>query len=151
MYVAQTDTVFGASVDFLIKQAPAEGLYTIMLGGDNNVVSETFYIGVNDAGYAGDAKMDRLATGGESTNADGTKNYGYTKTVSNKTDFNSVIIKSGDKYMGIAISTLTSGDGDTVMGIQINNVPESETIDGVWLSTRTITDNGDGQTVTATK
>lgn len=138
VYVNESDgSPFDASMEFLIKSSPLEGVYTIMLGGENSndKITETFRIGVGE--FAGDMPM-QLITGedGMLTNEDGSTDYGYTATVTGT--YKSVIVKYDGKYVAINIPTMTSGEGYAKMGIQIN-VPSGKTIEGVWLSQRQTT------------
>lgn len=141
VYMDEAETAFSSSVNFLIKENPAEGQYTIMLGGDGAIEYQTFYVGMNSA--AGDEPLE-AAVNEKVIGADGkeTYNVGYTGAVPLKT-YKSVIIKTqkGD-YMGFDVDmTSLEGSGTANVGIQINGV-ESVTGDNaianVWLSTRTI-------------
>jgi hypothetical protein len=46
--------------------------------------------------------------------------------------------------MGANIDIEISDEGSAVVGIQINGLPSTDYIKGIWLSPRTITDNSDG-------
>lgn len=145
VYLNQADTSFSGSVDFLIKSSPADGVYTIMFGGDDGVSSETFRIGMNEK--AGDVVMTAIE--GENgvaavTDDQGktTYNIGYTATAK-LGNYNSIIIKTADgTYMGCSLPTPNmEGDGATTLGIQINGVESTSDIETVWLSTRTVDDS----------
>lgn len=144
VYVNQANSAFDATTEFLIKNSDADmdGLYTVMLGGDNAVpVKEIFRIGMSED--AGDLRMTLIeGDTGFSTNADGSKNYGYKATAESGTAYQSVIVKCNGSYLGKSIPNMTN-DGE--VGIQINGVQSTDTIEGVWLSTRNIS----GGTVTA--
>lgn len=141
VYVNESDnSPFNASMEFFIKESPSEGIYTIMLGGENSndMITETFCIGVG--GFAGDIPMQLIAGEDGMLKNEGSTDYGYTATVTGA--YNSVIVKYDSKYVAINIPTMTSGEGSATMGIQIN-VPSGTTIEGVWLSTRRTTINED--------
>lgn len=108
VYVAQTDSVFGASVGFLIKSDPEENVYHVRLGGSEEHAQDlVFYIGMRDA--VGDVQMTPITKINDGdreppSSTDGIDvvvqedgktvyNIGYTAEIHTAYDFNSVIIK----------------------------------------------------------
>lgn len=143
VYVNQANSTFNAETEFLIKNSDADmdGLYTVMLGGGTVPVKETFCIGMSED--AGDLPMTLIpGASGYTENTDGSKNYGYSATAKAGTVYQSVIVKCNGVYRGKSIPNMTNG-GE--VGIQINEVKSTDSIEGVWLSTRSIS----GGTVTA--
>lgn len=163
VYVDQADSVFGASVGFLIKSDSEENVYHVRLGGsEEHAQNLVFYIGMRDA--VGDVQMTPITkindgAGEPPSSTDGIDvvvqedgktvyNIGYTAEIPTAYDFNSVIIKvqneSGkDIYMGYDLTkqTTMSGSGEAMLGIQINGVKSTKYIKGIWLSPRTIAES----------
>mgnify|MGYP006068073683 FL=1 len=98
--------------------------------------------------------MDPIQKGGINKNEDGTLNVGFTASVSAEIQYRSVILlKQGSNGMcmgyDIAFDSIISGEGNVLVGIQINNIPK-EIYDGgieVYLSTKSVEEYGTADTV----
>lgn len=140
VYVDQADNTFNAQTKFLLKSNAADGIYTVLLGG-NERKSDVFYIGMSET--PGDTEM--TGVGVEPYVKDEKQLYkaGYKCDASGT--INSLIIKvtrdGKDVYMGCNLGTFISTKGDATIGIQINGLPREDYIKGVWVSPRTIAEN----------
>lgn len=91
-----------------------------------------------------ETKMDPIQEGGINKNEDGTLNVGFTASVSAEIQYRSVILKQGSNGMcmgyDIAFDSIISGEGNVLVGIQINNIPEEIYAGGieVYLSTKSV-------------
>lgn len=151
VFVDQSDSTFSSASGFLIKENPEEGLYKVILGSESGsaVVS---YFEIGTAIKTTDVAM----TGSDVvkyTDSEGNEVYkkGFLVTVK-ADDFTS--------YQGLKLvydqvigawslentpdfdntSTVTTGGADIVLGVQINNIPNKETADGllIYLSDDTV-------------
>lgn len=142
VYVDQADNTFNAQTKFLLKSNAADGIYTVLLGG-NERKSDVFYIGMSET--LGDTVMDFAGDDAYGQDESGNQLYnaGYTCTASGT--INSLIIKvtrdGKDVYMGCNLGTVISTEGEAKIGIQINGLPRRDYIKGVWVSPRTIVEN----------
>lgn len=97
--------------------------------------------------------MDPIQKGGINKNEDGTLKVGFTASVSAEIQYRSVILMQGSNGMcmryDIAFDSIISGEGNVLVGIQINNIPE-KIYDGgieVYLSTKSVEEYGTADTV----
>lgn len=125
VYINQEDTGFSSASKFFLSSEPEAGTYTLKLGGGNEAnIENKFYIGIDD--IYGDVTAGRIGDeGGIVKNEDGTYNIGYIADIPAGA-YRSILVKDGDRILGYSINTVTSGDGDIRMGIQINGVPEEK-------------------------
>ncbi|MGN1092839.1 MAG: hypothetical protein ACI4RS_04220 [Monoglobaceae bacterium] len=145
VYVNQAETAFTAATQFLIKkETPADGMYTILLGGDDGQnVTSTFYIGMNYD--SGDIKMVKRINP-EDQIENGVR---YACSVSGAKEFKTVIIKMGGEYYGFNAPNGWSVSGtSTSFGVEIksDNDDDVNQITDVWLSERVL--NKDTNTLT---
>ena len=141
VYINQDSSKFKASVDFLLKENPNYGKYTVRLGGENVTPTSTyFYVGV-DAPKQGDVAMKRLQN--EEQNADKSGyNIGYYTEVEadDVSKYNSLKVGFADHptYGGVDLDgdawdkTHYSGSGDLYIIFQLNDVPS------VWKDSVTV-------------
>ena len=136
IYMGQTDTGYAANSAFYLKQDAADGLYKIYIGKDGEErIERLFYIGLNK-----DAIDIEMTLDNTSSSSEGFVSKTYTAEVPANNSYKSVIMKINDKYMGMPIETVTSGEITVRLGVQITDIPSDVQIDGAWLSTRAITD-----------
>lgn len=132
VYVNQADSSFSASTDFLLKENPDYGKYTVKLGNASGETTSTyFYVGI-DAPKQGDVTMKRLQN--EEQNADKSGyNIGYYTEVEadDVSKYNSLKVGFADHptYGGVDLDgdawdkTHYSGSGDLYIIFQLNDVP----------------------------
>lgn len=153
VYIDQASgSCFGETAEFFLKESPDRGTYTVRYGTEDGYIeSKTFIVGVDPANA--ETKMDPIQEGGINKNEDGTLNVGFTASVSAEIQYRSVILKQGSNGMcmgyDIAFDSIISGEGNVLVGIQINNIPK-EIYDGgieVYLSTKSVEEYGTADTV----
>ena len=117
VYVNQESDVFSASMDFLLKNEPDPGEYTVLLGNaSGSTKTAKFVIG----SVKTQLKMDRLD---EEQSTDGTYKLAFTLT-DDISDYNVITVKVGDKMGGFYIDDVFGHvSGYVNLGLQINNVP----------------------------
>lgn len=142
VYVDQASTPFEAATNFCIKETADDGIYTIMMGGDNGqVVTDIFYIGMNNA--AGDVKMTRREVQDDEKTPE-TEHLRYLCRVSGNRKFKTVIMKIGEDNFAFPLegdgwSINTEEGSSVVFGIEIIGNDVSN-IKEVWLSERIFDD-----------
>ena len=130
VYMAQANTGFGAGTDFLLKQNPTDGVYTIRLGGGSNGQTATakFAIGVGVTGY--DTPLEAL-TEGEVASEDNTT-YSLSFVTPNTgvrlTNGAVILVKIDNTVMAYPIDNNIniSGDVTAILGVQIDDVPAED-------------------------
>ncbi len=144
VYINEADTTFQAATDFLINKTADDGLYTIILSGnEESLVKDTFYIGMNYD--SGDIKMVKRINP-EDQIENGVR---YACSVSGAKEFKTVIIKMGGEYYGFNAPNGWSVSGtSTSFGVEIksDNDDDVNQITDVWLSERVL--NKDTNTLT---
>lgn len=138
VYIGEAKNTYSALDKFLLKLDNgelADGEYTMRFNESEPV---KFYVGMSNG--TTDIQLTLIdGEGGSMSNSDGTKNIGYINEEATGT-FDSIIIKKGDRYYGMKMSTTFTGTG-TAVAVQINGVPENDSIQGVWLTSRDFTTN----------
>lgn len=152
VYIDEAADSFAAQTDFMIKNlASPEGLYTVKLKGETGtVVTDSFYIGMAEG--EGDVPM-ALAGSAAVTGADGKTTYSVGYTANSAGPIGSFIIKVSDEngntvYKGSNVGINISGESDVKVGIQINGLPGTDYVKGIWISPRVI-ENGTLQSAPA--
>ena len=130
VYANQADTSFDGSVDFLLKENPAYGKYTVQLGGENVDLAKTyFYVGVEPK--QGDVTMKRFQNE-ETLDKGKTYRIGYCAEVDTEyaKEYNSLKVGidgnaayGGFKLEGTWKETHFEGGGDIYLIFQLNDVP----------------------------
>lgn len=144
VYVGQEDEgFFGASAIFELKESPAVGFYTIMLGGDNQeATTRTFFIGTEE--YLEDNFADRIKLeeleGYAIESEDGTtvtKAYVSQSTIPLQ-QAKSIVVKYGTQSVCTEFGTVTSGSGDVMLAVKLVGIPKDTTDVQVWISSTEI-------------
>lgn len=148
VYIGQTDKdAYTAATEFALKANPAEGEYTILLGGAGTQKKATFYIGmeITDTDFELTYAGKDTVTAGESAKY----NIAYKGELVPLNKCKYVIIKTSSSseyngaYMGFELETQFTGEASADIGIQINGVANEADIESVWLSDRALTmENG---------
>ncbi len=147
VYVNQSSSGFNTSTAFMIKADPEAGLYKVILGGGASASVNYFNIGMTlkeadvdmDSGAAEDGYIESYTSNGsevykkgflKTVTADECNAYKSIKLVENQ-------VVGAWSLTGGESSTVTSGEGDVLMGVQIYNIPDGDTADNlkVYLST----------------
>ena len=142
VYVGQEDSGFsGAS--FALKENPAVGFYTIILGGDGEKSAKTFFIGSAanlEENFANKIELKALSA----IEAEDTQNQEVTKAyVSDNTvtldNIKSIVVKYGNKYACEEFGTVTSGGGDVKLAVKLEGIPAADKDNvNVWISSTEI-------------
>lgn len=129
---ARYGDALNAAAGFLMKANPVDGDYNLYLGfNDVGKTGKQAKIIPFTIGSVEDEPMNPL-TGDNSIsyNADGSFNMGFTTGESGikLADYNSLKIQFDNKVLGYPLNELgitnVEGDGNVLLGIQINNIPE---------------------------
>lgn len=141
VYVDQANSVFSGETSFLIKDSAEDGLYKVLFGG-GELKTDLFYIGMSNA--VGDIPMEYAGSMEYGKDSEGKPLYNMGYKANATGSINSLIIKvkkdDQDVYMGCNLGTFISTEGEAEVGIQINGLPSTDYVKGIWLSPRTISD-----------
>lgn len=127
VYVDQTATSFDGAMGFLLRQNPADDVYTIKFGGSGNFTTAQFAIGVGIKGYD-----TELEVKGAPVESNGKYSHGFV-IPEGGVDFSNggiILVKVDDSVMAYPTDNgLTfSGEGSAMFGVQIDEVEENQTI-----------------------
>ena len=127
VYVDQADTSFDGAMGFLLKNKPADDVYTIKFGGSGNFTTSKFAIGVGIQGY--DTELEAKGT---PVKSNGKYSHGFV-TPNGGVDFSNggiILVKVGDSVLAYPTDNdLTfSGKASVMFGVQIDEVEENQTI-----------------------
>ena len=144
VYIAQKNYGAFNSASFMIKENPAVGFYTIMLGGDGNAASKNvFFIGSatkiedNFADKIQLTELQNYEIESEDTSTV-TKAYVSAGTVT-LDNIKSIVVKYGDKYACEEFGTVTSGGGDVNLAVKLEGIPAANKDNvNVWISSTEI-------------
>ena len=126
VYANQADSGFDAAKEFLLKNNPEKGVYTIRLGSSAGTpVTSTFLVGVGIESY--DTQLIYKA---KKLDSNGTYSWGFTTPEAGVNLSNGIIlVKLGDKIMAYPTNYGISGNVNVVFGVQIDEVPEGENVE----------------------
>lgn len=125
VYVGQENNGFsGAS--FMIKENPAVGFYTIMMGGDGDVTKSTFFIG-STAGFKDQIKLTALPDYEVKDGNTVTKAYVSADSVT-LDNAKSVVVTyknefGNDTSVCEELGTVTSGGGNVRLAVKLEGIP----------------------------
>ena len=144
VYLGQAHSdFFGTSAIFALKENPAVGFYTIMLGGDSNAAEKsTFFIGTAknlEDNFANKIKLEELK-GYVVESEDGTtvtKAYVSQSAISLQ-QAKSIVVKYGTQSACTEFGTVTSGSGDVMLAVKLVGIPIDTTDVQVWISSTKI-------------
>lgn len=124
VYIGESKDGFGTAAEFLFKENPAYGFYTIMLGSsDGTTKSAKFFIGETTLFTSSITKSLESLDGYEVNNGDGTYKKAYVAKDVDLAAAKSVVIEYGGKTMCQDIST-SFGGGTANIAIELTDVPE---------------------------
>ena len=136
VYVNQTGSgTFEESVNFLLKENPADGDYTVLLGGSVSGTPVTFSFSIATEIVV--TETEAAASFIEESETAGNKNLAFGWEDVSADQVKTVILKLGEKYYGWEFPTTITG-GDINIGVRITDVPESQLTGGAkaYLSSR---------------
>lgn len=124
VYINQTESgTFGESVNFLLKEDPADGIYTVRLGGATSGTPVTLSFSI--ATEIDVTDTEAAASFIEESETAGKKDLAFGWEGVSADQANTVILKLGDKYYGWEFPTTLTG-GDVNIGVKITGVPEEQ-------------------------
>lgn len=160
VYINESVSTFGAITDFLIKENPRMGTYTVRLANQSTLerpLYKTFYITLVDLEKVGRAvKLEKVsaADGGEGLQYEG--EYAGTYSCAYKADSvslkncRSVLVKlkgaeNESKIFAVSIEPYISGDGTMPVAIQFDGMSEEQmnSIDEVYVSNQIFISGGE--------
>lgn len=140
VYLGQANSGFSdTSAIFALKENPAVGFYTIMLGGDSNAAeTSTFFIGT-EKDFADRIELEELE-GYVVESEDGktvTKAY-VSQSAIPLQQAKSIVVKDNTKSACTEFGTVTSGSGDVMLAVKLVGIPKDTTGVQVWISSTEI-------------
>ncbi len=132
VYVNQSNSGFDAATAFMLKANPSAGLYKVLLGNDGATTKG--YLKIDMSLPMETAETEEYIE--EYTDGDGNAVYkkGFLKTITADecSEYTTIKLVNGDSVMTWSLtdgqpSTVTSGDGDVLMGVQMYNIPDEDT------------------------
>lgn len=146
VYLGQANSGFsGTSAIFALKENPAVGFYTIMLGGDGDVAAEksTFFIGTAED-FDDKTELQELE-GYVVESEDGktvTKAY-VSQSAIPLQQAKSIVVKDNTKSACTEFGTVTSGDGNVMLAVKLVGIPVANKDNvQVWISSTEISTEG---------
>ena len=140
VYINQTESgTFGESVNFLLKENPADGNYTVRLGGATSGATVTLNFSIATEIVVTETESE--ASFIEESETAGKKDLAFGWEGVSAEQVNTVILKLGDKYYGWAFPTTLTG-GEINVGVKIEGVPEEQLTEEfkAYISSRLLAD-----------
>ena len=139
VYVNQTDSgTFSAAASFLIKADPAEGNYTVTLGGKDGEGAKTYKFSIIKAvePEPQDEKADDVY---EQKNADGSYDIGFGWHGVEMSGMKSVVLVLGDKAYAHELPTNFT-DASAVVAVKITGITAGSfnTVNSAYLSSKSV-------------
>ena len=133
IYMGQASGGFGASVDFMLKKAPADGLYIVSLGGSGT--PDIGYLRIGGMSYENDTAAEPVNRDSYTENGETLYKKGFSLT--SNAEYRSLkLVENGNIIGGVSLDTPhITGEGSITYGIQIYAIP-AQSVDAltVYLS-----------------
>lgn len=126
VYVNQAADSFEASANFLLKENPTAGFYTLMLGGTDDILIEKFFIGsVDDATKEENGAIELTKKFDAVKETDGTYTLAFaTESAEDLTGIRSIILKIDEKCLVKEMTTTVMGEA--LFGVKITGVSDTD-------------------------